>query len=211
MGFDLSGENPIVNGTAPKEPNWETATKEEKDLYFKKSREFQEQNPGIYFRNNVWWWRPLWGYICDTCGDVLTEEDQAAGCFNDWHLIEEDKAIKIAERLQAMVNMGHTFEFMKTYMKDLEDKPDEKCEFCNGTGIRVWSEKDIEIHARTVDAISDLLNTDLPVITKEKTTKCNACGGKGKRRPFETNYPFNVQNVEDFIKFSSQSGGFRIG
>ena len=29
---------------------------------------------GDYFRNNCWWWRPLWDFVCDNV-DVITDDD----------------------------------------------------------------------------------------------------------------------------------------
>ena len=42
-------------------------------------------NPDKYFRNNVWWWRPLWDYVCNTCYDILSEKDMNAGSYNDYN------------------------------------------------------------------------------------------------------------------------------
>jgi hypothetical protein len=58
MGVDISGRNPIVRGTKP-DINWETATDEEKDKYFKLREAWDEENPGDYFRANWWSWRPI--------------------------------------------------------------------------------------------------------------------------------------------------------
>ena len=40
--------------------------------------------------------------------------------------------------------------------------------------------------------------------------KCNGCEGKGTKRPWDTNYPFDIGNVKEFAKFAAQSGGFTI-
>ena len=34
MGVDISGRNPIIRSEQPESPDWNTATKEEKDSYF---------------------------------------------------------------------------------------------------------------------------------------------------------------------------------
>lgn len=54
---------------------------------------------GDYFRNNIWWWYPLWAYVCDVCGDILTKKDFSGGQFNDGYEIKNQKAKKIAKRL----------------------------------------------------------------------------------------------------------------
>jgi hypothetical protein len=58
MGVDISGKNPIVRGKRP-EINWETATDEIKDHYWKELGAWEKENPGDYFRANWWSWRPI--------------------------------------------------------------------------------------------------------------------------------------------------------
>ena len=54
---------------------------------------------GEYFRNNVWWWRPLWDYVCQNCDDILSENDMFSGGYNDGRNISGRKAMKIGHRL----------------------------------------------------------------------------------------------------------------
>ena len=61
---------------------------------------------GKYFRNNVWYWRPLWTYICDECDDILTVKEAEAGTYNDGVKITKAKAEKIAKRLQKRIDDG---------------------------------------------------------------------------------------------------------
>ena len=61
---------------------------------------------GEYFRNNVWYWRPLWTYICNECDDILTIKQAEGGCFNDGVKISKAKAEKIAKRLNERLNDG---------------------------------------------------------------------------------------------------------
>ena len=54
---------------------------------------------GKYFRNNVWWWRPLQVVIYLTCEDILTGEEMRALGFNDGHAYSAETAAAIASRL----------------------------------------------------------------------------------------------------------------
>ena len=54
--------------------------------------EFEENNPGSYFRNNCWWWRSLWDYTYNECKDILTEKDWESGHYNNGHIIFIDKS-----------------------------------------------------------------------------------------------------------------------
>jgi len=138
---------------------------------------------GDYFRNNVWWWRPLWDYVVGTCDDILTDSDMNAGGFNDGHLISAKKAEKIAERLKLLVKQGHTEKYRKQRNKELKALPLEICQHCKGTGKR--NDKYVK-------------------------GKCNGCNGTGEKKATATWYAFDVENVKEFAKFCKNSGGFKI-
>lgn len=65
------------------------------DIYGRKP----SSDAGKYFRNNVWWWRPLRMLISLTCADILTIEEMRKLGFNDGHLYSRKKAQAIASRL----------------------------------------------------------------------------------------------------------------
>ena len=138
---------------------------------------------GEYFRNNVWWWRPLWGYVAKQCSDILTEEQIKGGCFNDGVLISAKKAQAIGLRLRFLIDQKEVKKFEDGYQKYLDSLPDEPCEHCKGTGKR-----------------------DDEFVKGE----CNGCAGKGTRRPWASQYPFKEENVREFADFAIESGGFRI-
>lgn len=102
MGFDLSGIKPkIKKGSTEPVIDWDKEpSKEERTQYFKKVDEFHNLNPGVYFRNNIWWWHPLWAYINEVlCSKVLTEEDNERGHYNDGYEINAIKANYIADQI----------------------------------------------------------------------------------------------------------------
>ena len=55
---------------------------------------------GEYFRNNCWYWSPLWEFICSNCEDILTEKQMAGGNYNDGTKITEEQAEQIFLRIQ---------------------------------------------------------------------------------------------------------------
>jgi hypothetical protein len=181
MGFDLYGLDP--SGGKREFPDSDTLSEGE---YKKAAIEYwkwQDEAPGAYFRNNCWWWRPLWEYACDQCQDILTEVERSYGGDNSGSIIPAEKARKVGLRLTHLVEQGKAKEFEEKWKKDLEELPDEPCDLCNGTGTRT-------------DMLCD--------------NGCNKCGGKGHVRPFQTWYPFSAENVEEFAKFCINSGGFEI-
>ena len=104
MGFDLYGVNPKQNTNTPEilKNKFEELDKNKHDDYFIAQDEYEHQNPGIYFRANVWGWRPIWEFICNVCDEILTEKDIQSGQFNDGHKISKTKAIKIANRIKEL-------------------------------------------------------------------------------------------------------------
>ena len=187
MGFDLRGLQPS-DKPLPDSPNWldegDWAEKQRK-AYFT----WQHNTPGAYFRNNVWYWGPLWGFVCKVCDNILSEDDIKYGMTNSGHVISKTKAKKIAAKLRKVDD--NLEDHQLDYEKNLEELPDESCKICWGTGRR---NDDIGVTARNAD----------PNYT------CNGCNGKGTRRPFAASYPFDANNIRKFGEFCDLSGGFEI-
>ena len=153
MGMDVFGLNPKLKSEPPK-IDWESKpSREETDAYFEAKAKWETENPGYYFRNNVWWWHPLWDFVCISCGDFMTEEDAKEGHHNGGHEIDEETAEKIVERLTFLLKVGGVKKFEEERKAQLEALPEDD---------------------------------------------------------FNRNYPFSVENVEEFVKFVKESGGFQI-
>lgn len=136
---------------------------------------------GNYFRNNVWWWRPLADYCLRAAPHLCAPCDE-------WHSNSGDgldaaNSTALATTLQAHIDCGACLVYQEEYLRNLSEMPDEVCGHCNGTGTR--NDENFQ-------------------------GKCNGCEGKGKRRPFDTWYPFSVENVQEFTNFLRESGGFKI-
>ena len=127
MGMDVYGKNPQQNADINKfkvyakyskmdfNEKWEhlDADRTKREKYWKEEDQYQRANPGVYFRNNVWWWRPLWNYVCTICDDILDEEDHDNGHSNSGHQINEKKAIAIAERINLFIENGDAEDYAK--------------------------------------------------------------------------------------------------
>ena len=96
MGFDLYGIKPEIDTPAP-DFIWN-------DIESARAYSVWEENTlGVHFRNNVWYWRPLWAFICDSCSHVLTLKDMELGCNNNGHRISKTKSKRIASRLRTII------------------------------------------------------------------------------------------------------------
>ena len=91
------------------------------DVYGVKSK----SETGNYFRNNVWWWRPLWRYVCEQFPDILNERDEEGGCYNDGHAISERKAMRIGIGLTAKLESGEVEEYAKRFAQERESLDDD--------------------------------------------------------------------------------------
>ena len=132
MGFDLTGLNP--EGGKP-QPKWEGADpmiktgensyaldpqiKEEYDDYMKSRIEWQDSTDGAYFRNNVWFWRPLWNFVSKCCNDILTEKDIEHGYYNDGHKISKTKSKRMASRLRQFFKDGSIASYETWYTRQI--------------------------------------------------------------------------------------------
>ena len=195
MGFDLSGVNPKMNMKPEELPvydkyqkmDWSDKMKalnNDKKLseqYWEEYEKYQEANPGVYFRNNVWWWRPLWQFVCERLDDVLTDEDAERGCYNDAHEITEDKAMQIGVELTAMLESGRIKEHADRYKAGLEALPQVDCRVCDNNNRG-----------------------------HKKKKECKACKQTGLVDDWAKSYPFDVENIREFATFCLESGGFTI-
>ena len=199
MGFDLYGIEPHnpTNAVRPEHLDWsEDHTQEEKDTYFKDVDDYENTVIGSYFRNNVWWWRPLWQFVTMICDDILTETDINEGGFNGGHRISKTKSKRIAARIRRADKEGviDTFQAVHDARRDKANKHNKK----------VRKELDALSDRVKKELGSDIVPMDYPEPYK---TQWDAIYAKEE---WEGHYPFNADNVREFGKFSDNSGGFEI-
>ncbi len=142
---------------------------------------------GEYFRNNVWWWRPL-ADICQSLAPKI-----CANCkhwqSNDGDGLDAADAAALASVLETRIDDGTLDKLIAERDAYIEALPDEPCSLCEGAGRR---------------------SDELAIEHGWDKKPCNACKGSGTQRPFETHYPQDVENVREFATFLKASGGFRI-
>ena len=137
MGMDVHGLNPVIRKESTSEilkEDWTKLSEDDLGKYFEAKQQQEEDNPGIYFRNNVWWWRPLWDYVWELCGDddcveafdfaadrVITREQYKEGHYNSGAEINVHQAELIALRLNHAIKMGEVDKYKKQYETDTKD------------------------------------------------------------------------------------------
>ena len=118
MGMDISGNNPQMNKSIEDFPTlmkWEGIswgkrdTKEwekEQKQYWKEEKEYNKANAGVYFRNNCWWWRPLWNFCAHHCPELIDEETFQSGHCNDGAGLNAKDSIKLGVKLLTLIEDG---------------------------------------------------------------------------------------------------------
>lgn len=74
---------------------------------------------GGYFRNNIWWWHPLWDY----CLNVSYVAQQVKnGHYNEGDGLNAEDAKLLAETLRAEIASGRCAEYAKKHMSEEHSK-----------------------------------------------------------------------------------------
>ena len=202
--MDVYGLNPKIkeDSVKPKDIDFGKATKEEREKYWEKQNKYQEENVGVYFRNNVWFWRPLWNYVYDTT-DVLTDEDNRLCHENSCHPFGADKAVRIGLALLDNIKDAEAKE--AEYIKD--SKPRRKFnKLCDKAADCLYDEV-VDKSDGLITCPGDMKIHD-PANYKRWSTLSHFGGGI---QFGETSYPFSAANVKEFANFCLNSGGFEIG
>ena len=152
-----------------------------REQYWKEQNDYEEVNAGYYFRNNCWWWRPLWNYCRVIAPDLIDRDLFDNGHHNGGAGLDDKGAKKLGIRLLQEINDGNTIQYQASYQQHLDDLPDDDCMRCNNNN-----------HGNN------------------KKKECTSCNKTGKSQNFNKHYPFDVDNVREFAEFCLQSGGFKI-
>jgi len=143
---------------------------------------------GQYFRNTVWYWRPLAHFLTSTYPGLT------AGCTywqsNDGDGLDAAASTALAAAVRADLRDGAVDSYAATWAQELAALPRLTCEWCNGSGART-------------DEVGRRYGYDQP-------GRCNGCSGKGTTDHPDTHYPFEVANVRTFAAFLNACGGFEI-
>lgn len=159
---------------------------------------------GVYFRNNVWWWRPLWNYVITVGSEVISEELAESGHYNDGARLNADQAKRLGEILFIELWEGRTLTYQAEYNEYLSQLERQPCDLCLQTGIRT-DKLGVEMGQPTKE-----LSPEVQILTGRTHGWCNGCNGVGTVEHFAAHYPFSVENVANFAQFCIESGGFKI-
>ncbi len=157
---------------------------------------------GSYFRNNVWWWRPLWNYCLKVAPTICGKVAHAQSNDGDGLNAEDSKAL--ASILKNCIEDGTCQQYETDYNAWRASLSREDCKYCNSTGIR--TDKVGKDHGMTSKEL------DIDQVKKLGRTQgwCNGCDGEGTTPNWQTHYPFSTENVQEFAEFLETCDGFAI-
>lgn len=197
MGMDIYGLNPKLKSKRP-QINWDKPTTEkERDEYFKKLNDFETENVGYYFRNNVWWWRPLANLIIELNESWLSKKQIENMHNNSGQKYNAKVAELIKQSLEKAVEEGLTKQLEKEWK--VRAKRAEK-----------WNKGiDKEMDKVKKDAILATKNENIAPIDYPENLKLK-WDKLWHSKDMTDSYPFSENNVKEFIKFLDECGGFEI-
>jgi hypothetical protein len=191
MGVDISGRNPVLRGTKP-EIDWDSSTDEQRDAYFKDRGNWHRENPGDYYQDSWWGWRPLASLI-----EAVNEEkglgiDTSRFGYNDGAGPEDQEtcntlADAMAEKLTQLILEN----------PDLTDD-DDSIYIVLGSWV---DENSAFIHSSIGNKITEGFEygqmLTRPVITEDGTIAYSA-------------HSTSLGRIKKFISFLRECGGFQI-
>lgn len=157
---------------------------------------------GSYFRNNVWWWRPLADFIQEKYPDVY--DNCELWHSNDGDGLDGEDSALLASYIRADLANGTVAEYERNYNEWRASLPREACELCNCTGIRT-DKVGVEMGMPDKE-----LSPEVQILVGRTHGWCNSCDGIGTKESWQSNYPFSEENVREFADFLEGCGGFQI-
>ena len=197
MGFDLYGLNPNFKKLKPSIDWDKKPTKEEQEKFFADYNKWEKENPGHYFRNNVWWWRPLADFVLWLADEEFTEEERKRWHDNGGFKVSEKKANIIADLLEMAIEKG-----MANRMEEENKRTMAKARKHNKKIEEQHKELRKIVEEKT--GKKELAPIEFPEPFKSQWDDIQ------KMTDYKAHYPFSLDNVKEFIIFCRASGGFEI-
>lgn len=141
---------------------------------------------GEYFRNNIWYWHPLWEYCCSI---DQTLYDRVPGAHtNSGDGLDAAGSRQLAFKLQEEIKSGRAQEYVRLYEENRQSLPKDPCDFCDENGQRQWHQENGETYFK----------------------ECNVCNSTKLVDSWQACYPMSLENIQEFTNFLMDCGGFQI-
>ena len=88
-----------------------------REQYWKESTDYETVNVGHYFRNNCWWWRPLWNYCYAIADDIISEAVWDNGHSNSGAGLNAEDAERLGKRLLNHIDTVECIKYQAEYQQ----------------------------------------------------------------------------------------------
>jgi len=192
MGVDIYGISPKLTAEKPEMPdNYNELSEEETDKYWEKYNQWEQDNPGYYFRNNWWHWRPLQMLI---------------SVFNEVYNmnIPENEIKSLGSNDGSGVSDKSHCEQLASYFKEfvVQMKADGAKAVYLNTGWWHFADKSLSPKSIEDEALVEALNNKYPGLFFEEP-EYNGI-------KFEASHATSIDNLEEFALFLENCNGFKI-
>ena len=195
MGMDIYGLNPTIVGDKPEFPNnFRDLSQKAQDYYWELDKEWDDNNPGYYFRANIWSWRVI-NAICHAANEKYNLKLDLDGWeYNSGHgLKSDDECYALADALDIFIESMHNNDVDKI-----------------GINMGMWTVRGTngytmkELHADDVNVL-DLL---YPGVIDRLPIKYNTRDGE-KIEVYPSHHT-DRSHLEEFSNFLRHCNGFKI-
>lgn len=186
MGMDIYGRNPKLKSKKP-EIDFTTASDEAKKIYFEENDKWEKENPGYYFRANVWSWRPI-NFLLDYVNFMykLNYNFDSYGFNSGAGLETQEECNIVADKLEETIQNLH--------LKDDIDRI--------YLSLGMWTS---ETGSFVDDKLAEELNKQFPEGTVMDSAVVASNG-----ELVQPAWSVSASHLREFIKFLRHCGGFEI-
>lgn len=160
---------------------------------------------GEYFRNNVWYWHPLWDYCEHVAPEIASKVQHAHDNSGDGLNAVDSR--KLGFLLKKSVEDGTAESYVSDYYDKIEKLPNRKCRCVLGDSLA----------GEISSMLSLMFNYDstgeIPFPKTQENPpdpECNLCKGFGQLPNLNASYHITVENISSFSEFLIDCGGFKI-
>ncbi|NBW33921.1 MAG: hypothetical protein EBR30_02580 [Cytophagia bacterium] len=196
MGVDIYGIKPLLTEACPQFPeNYDDFSDEEKTAFWDKRKTWEKENPGFYFRNNWWHWRPIQMLIraFNTSFNIGIPQNEldALGSNDGLGITDPAHCKKLAE----------TF-------KDLAKEMRKSSETKISVNLGMWYYKTVDKEGRIIN--QTLVDEDIIQQLDEKYPLSFSGTAEINGIEYTTAHETDIDNLEEFTLFLENCNGFQI-
>ena len=159
---------------------------------------------GEYFRNNVWYWHPLWDYCCSVDSSLIQKVPNAHSNVGDG--LDAIESRKLGFLIKATVQDGSAEKYVQDYYENMEKLEPRLCRCTINAPKNELLTIMLSGLIYAPEGDNPFPNYDI----KDPDSDCNLCSGSGKLPNYGCNYHITLDNISSFADFLIDCGGFQI-